>query len=88
MNRSFPSPHFYVHRHAADNSVLFALQQFHAPEIALRLARQTPDSGHFQHLMARIRDGTETVTSPAGSIGSFKLHKRPPPQRLPSCRRI
>ena len=88
MNRYFLSRRFRVHLQAQGNTVPFCLQQLAAADTALCSPLLTTDHLHLQPLSHHQAEKIGCIASTAGGIGSFKSHKRPPPQRLPSCRCI
>ena len=88
MNRSphlDPSAFIGAHREVPSH---FGLQRLPAAVIAARSALQGPASIDHQGRTAPIRSQTETMSRSPAFIGAFKLHKRPPPHRLPSSRCI
>ena len=88
MNRYPPSGSSRVHRHAEQSPASFRLQQPPAAAVAVRPALEGPASVNPQRSMSRTRVQNSAMTHLPASIGPFKLHKRPPPQRLPSSRCI
>jgi hypothetical protein len=88
MNRFSPSRSSRVRQHEQGSAVSFGWQRSHAVVAAVHPALHAPTSINPQRSMPLTRVKKSGVASTAASIGAFKLHKRPPPQRLPSSRCI